>query len=84
MPKKQAVMVGRTLAETANLDKPDDVDDGAMQRTALRKENNTSQELSTVLDSLSRLADLEKRISGLEKENQYDTMVSKEKPRANE
>jgi hypothetical protein len=42
--------------------------------------NASSQELSTVLDSLSRLADLEQRIAGLEKENKYDRMKEVENP----
>ena len=47
---------------------------------ATHNRNASSQELSTVLDSLSRLAELEQRISGLEKENKYDKMVEKEHP----
>lgn len=46
--------------------------------------HKSKQELSTVLDSLSRLADLQNRISNLEKENQYDHMKSMEKPSANQ
>jgi hypothetical protein len=47
---------------------------------AARNKNSSSQELSTVLDSLSRLAELEQRISGLEKENKYDKMLAQENP----
>ena len=47
---------------------------------ASHNRNASSQELSTVLDSLSRLAELEQRISGLEKENKYDKMVEREHP----
>jgi len=47
---------------------------------ASHNRNASSQELSTVLDSLSRLAELEQRISGLEKENKFDKMVEREHP----
>lgn len=46
--------------------------------------NHSSQELSTVLDSLSKLADLEQRISGLERENQYDKLLTMEVPPAHQ
>ena len=39
-----------------------------------------SQELSTVLDSLNRLAELEQRITSLEKDNKYDQMKALEQP----
>mmetsp|Transcript_30485 Transcript_30485/g.51034 ORF Transcript_30485/g.51034 Transcript_30485/m.51034 type:complete len:395 (+) Transcript_30485:186-1370(+) len=99
LPKKHAIMIGKTLEEfeasqpppTANLDDPRDaeINDEAMQksetlRMQYQNKNSSSQELSTVLDSLSRLADLESRISGLEKENKYDTMKARERPAANE
>ena len=45
--------------------------------------NGPSQELSNVLDSLSKLAELEKRITSLERDNEYDVLANKDKPSAN-
>lgn len=98
IPKKQAVMVGKTLDEI-ELKKGDDgpteeerldseVNDDILRRASQRKAlngkapNQSSQELTTVLDSLSRLAELEQRISSLEKDNRYDAMLAKENPPA--
>ena len=39
----------------------------------------SKKELATVLDSLNKLADLEQRISTLEANNQYESLISKEK-----
>ncbi len=65
-----------------------EINDSLMQKTQERKMvkqgHGSNQELSTVLDSLSRLAELENRISSLEKENQYDNMLAQEKPSANQ
>jgi hypothetical protein len=67
----------------------DEINDELMNRTLNRSStggggggHQSSQELSNVLDSLSKLADLEKRISSLEKENKYDQMVAVESPTA--
>lgn len=98
IPKKQAVMVGKTLDEI-EMKKGDDgpteeerldaeVNDDLLRRASQRKAlngkapNQSSQELTTVLDSLSRLAELEQRISSLEKDNRYDAMLAKENPPA--
>ena len=54
-----------------------------LEKTALNK-GGSSQELNTVLDSLNRLAELENRITSLEKDNKYDQMLSLEKPTANQ
>ena len=45
--------------------------------------NGPSQELSNVLDSLSKLAELEKRITSLERDNEYDVLANRDKPSAN-
>jgi polyhydroxyalkanoate synthesis regulator phasin len=65
----------------------DEINDELMNRTLNRSStggggHQSSQELSNVLDSLSKLADLEKRISSLEKENKYDQLVTLESPTA--
>lgn len=91
LPKKHAVMIGKTIDEieskspTTNQKEIDEINDELMNRT-LNKSNHqsSSQELSNVLDSLSKLADLEKRISSLEKENRHDEMMRKESPTANQ
>jgi hypothetical protein len=99
LPKKQAVMIGKTLeevelaklkesgpSEEERLDA--EINDDVLRRAAQRNTNKgkgphqTSQELTTVLDSLGRLAELEQRISSLEKDNRYDTLMAKENPPA--
>lgn len=99
IPKKQAVMTGKTLEELEMAKRKEtgpsederldsEINDDVLRRAAQRNNNKgkgphqSSQELTTVLDSLSRLAELEQRISSLEKENKYDTMVAKENPPA--
>lgn len=96
LPKKHAIMIGKTLDEiqpgdSSNARKSEDDIDTDINDEMMRKEYNrglnkgtSSQELSTVLDSLSRLAELEQRISGLEKENRYDALVAAEQPGANQ
>lgn len=84
LPKKHAVMIGKTLEEIEGpvenekqAHDDDDINDELLHRS-LRKsqyghagaKHQSSQELNTVLDSLSRLAQLEQRISSLEHENQ--------------
>ena len=49
-----------------------------LQPKGQQQQTSSSQELSTVLDSLSRLADLEQRIAGLERENKYDRLMEAE------
>lgn len=51
---------------------------------ATLQQGGSSQDLHTVLDSLNRLAELESRITHLEKDNKYDQMLSLEKPSANQ
>jgi hypothetical protein len=92
-PKKHAVMVGKTLEEIEQDNSPtnrqhemDEINDELLNKTLNKSAtgHTSSQELSNVLDSLSKLADLEKRISSLEKENKYDELVRKESPTANQ
>lgn len=91
LPKKHAVMIGKTLEEievrspTTKQQEIDEINDELINKTLNKSHNATqSQELSNVLDSLSKLADLEKRISSLEKENKYDQLVALESPTANQ
>lgn len=49
-----------------------------------KHKHKSSQELNAVLDSLSRLADLESRISSLEKDNRHDQLKQLEQPTANQ
>lgn len=67
----------------------DEIDDEEIDRYGrvsqeLAIKNSSSKELSTVLDSLNKLAELEKRITTLEKDNAYDQMLTKDRPAANE
>ncbi len=90
LPKKHAVMIGKTLDEVevkrspTTRDPDDDIRDDLMANTLNKEKHKSSQELNAVLDSLSRLADLEQRISSLEKDNKYDQMQSLERPTANQ
>lgn len=90
LPKKHAVMIGKTLDEVevkkspTTRDPDDDIRDDLMAQTLNKDKHKSSQELNAVLDSLSRLADLEQRITSLEKDNRYDQMQSLEKPTANQ
>lgn len=82
--KKNAVMLGKTLAEVESKGKQsDEYEEDPEQPTTgkgMNRGGGGSQELSTVLDSLSKLAELEKRISSLEKDNVYEQMMDKERP----
>mmetsp|Transcript_38800 Transcript_38800/g.77295 ORF Transcript_38800/g.77295 Transcript_38800/m.77295 type:complete len:535 (+) Transcript_38800:178-1782(+) len=88
LPKKHAVMIGKTLEEYQSEIPPKTVNivghssemDSELIHSGALPKNDSHQDLSTVLDSLSRLADLEQRIAGLEKENQYDRMRVLESP----
>lgn len=77
--KKEAVMAGKTLdsidpATFVTAEKPGSSSNAlGMSRQVSRG----SQELATVLESLGKLADLEKRISSLETYNAYDSVVAK-------
>lgn len=95
-PKKNAVMLGKTLAEVEvgyerEVEEDDDINDKLMHASNTRKKGQSmpkqtagSQELNTVLDSLNRLQELESRITSLEKDNKYDLMMAKEKPTADQ
>jgi len=85
LPKKQAVMIGKTVAEyeaskpkMKSIPDPDRFIDDNLMSGLQKGQQTSSQELSTVLDSLSRLADLEQRIAGLERENKYDRLMETE------
>jgi hypothetical protein len=78
IPKKNAVFLGKTLAEVEREDgdrretPDDDINDTLMhneykRRNPTAKTTAASGELNTVLDSLSRLQELENRITSLEK-----------------
>ena len=94
--KKQAVMVGKTLEEieaerlaAEQGDGPASDDRGASaaaKKKAQQQQQATgsSQELSNVLDSLNKLAELESRITSLEKDNMYEKILSQERPAAND
>lgn len=98
LPKKNAIMLGKTLAEVEveqDMDRDEDADinDKLMKSSALRKSGAnkamqqqaaSSQELNTVLDSLNRLQELESRITSLETDNKYDLMTAKERPTADQ
>jgi hypothetical protein len=68
IPKKQAVMIGKTIAEFESQNRPlvdtydpdSEIDDKAMKKVLNKGNRNqqSSQELSTVLDSLNRLAEV--------------------------
>eukprot|EP01041_Mallomonas_annulata_P009140 gene9140-18942_t len=77
--KKAAVLTGRTLAElNYSVDKvtrDSGGGGGAHTRTYTRPPaTGQARELSTVMDSLTKLAELERRISSLEKDNAYEEM----------
>jgi len=85
--KKQAVMIGKTLEEIEmmkNNPETDSEDRGSKKFNPQLSSRNSNSELNTVLDSLNKLADLEKRITSLEKDNEYDVLLSKERGTANE
>jgi hypothetical protein len=92
IPKKHAVMSGKALdtlalpAQSQQVEPDEDVTDEMMLRatTGNKKSRQAAQELTTVLDSLSRLAELEQRISSLEHENRYDELLAKESPTVNQ
>lgn len=79
------IHAGKTIAEyEASKPKlrpspdPDRFIDDQLMSGLQKGQQTSSQELSTVLDSLSRLADLEQRIAGLERENKYDRLMETE------
>ena len=86
--KKHAVMLGKTLEDfekekhhsttRSPTGYSDDFEAPSQPETIRRGKG--SGELSTVLDSLNKLAELEKRITSLEKDNAYDQLLEREKP----
>jgi hypothetical protein len=81
--KKHAVMLGKTVTEyeeemRSPTGYPDDFEASSRPETLKRGGNN--QELSAVLDSLNKLSELEKRITSLEKDNQYEQLLERERP----
>ena len=84
--KKQAVMIGKTLSEIEMPDEDDDGrDSGGMNisrqgSSGPQGRGDKNSELTSVLDSLGKLAELERRITTLEKDNEYDFIMQKEKP----
>jgi hypothetical protein len=84
--KKQAVMIGKTLNEIEMPDEEDDDGRGSNGMNISRQGSSGTQgrgdnnELTSVLDSLGKLAELERRITTLEKDNEYDFIMGKEKP----
>ena len=81
--KKNAVMIGQTLGEieAAEQEKLRSSEGQRPIKRAPAREQKPS-ELSGVLDSLNKLADLEGRITSLEKDNVYERMVQSERPSA--
>lgn len=90
LPKKHQVMLGKTLDEVEVKRSPttrtgEHDDDNEIRDDLMNKDKHkSSQELNAVLDSLSRLADLESRISSLEKDNRHDQLKQLEQPTANQ
>lgn len=94
--KKQAVMVGKTLEEIEaehlaqeECEGPASHGPGAGSSSSSKKAKvaaavGNSQELSNVLESLNKLAELENRITSLEKDNVYEKMLSSERPKVND
>lgn len=96
--KKQAVMVGKTLeeieeeriaAEGGGGPASHDEAHGGSSSSAAKKAKvqaavGNSQELSNVLESLNKLAELENRITSLERDNVYEKMISQERPKVSD
>jgi len=92
--KKQAVMIGKTLEEieaerlaAEEGGDPASNDDGARKKRAqaiAQQQGGSAQELSNVLDSLNKLAELESRITSLEKDNVYEKILQQERPAVND
>lgn len=103
LPKKHAVMIGKTLAEIETKSgkgspsralTEDERIDAEMDPKLIQKhlygdqqttqKAKSAEELNNVLSSLHKLSELEKRISLLEQDNQYDALLSLESPSANQ
>jgi hypothetical protein len=89
--KKHAVMVGKTVGEyeaersRATTGSPTGYSEDfeSPSRPETKKRGGNNQELSAVLDSLNKLAELEQRITSLEKDNQYEQLLDRERPNVN-
>lgn len=82
--KKSAVMSGKTLQD---MEEEERVRTAELEAQGVKpKKRGVSQkkstELSNVLESLDKLAELENRITTLEKDNVYERMVQQERPSA--
>lgn len=90
--KKQAVMIGKTLEEieaerqAASLDlaSADGPKASSMKKSKAAQAVGNSQELSNVLESLNKLAELENRITSLERDNVYEKILQQERPAVND
>ena len=91
--KKQAVMIGKTLEEIEaelRAAKDQDLANGRSSLSPSKKKQphvtatGNAQDLSNVLDSLNKLAELESRITSLEKDNVYERMLQQERPAVND
>jgi hypothetical protein len=92
-PKKNAVLLGKTLDETDlqsskifkrgkdNSSSSDSVDRDIERytQTSGKTNNNANKDLMNVLNSLQKLSELENRISSLETNNEYASLLNDEK-----
>jgi hypothetical protein len=81
--KKTAVMSGKTLQEVENEERARTAEleaSGVVQPK--KRVEKKATELSNVLESLDKLAELENRITTLEKDNVYERMKDQERPGA--
>ena len=82
--KKTAVMSGKTIQDMEEEERVRTAELEAQgvkpKKRAVSQKKNT--ELSNVLESLDKLAELENRITTLEKDNVYERMIQAEKPSA--
>lgn len=92
--KKQAVMIGKTLEEIEAEQRAAEEGAGPATSSQSKKkavsgrqqqpQDSSTQELSNVLESLNKLAELENRITSLERDNVYEKMVAQERPAVND
>lgn len=83
--KKTAVMSGKTLQDVEDEERVRTAELEATGQAKPKKragKPKESSELANVLESLDKLAELENRITTLEKDNVYERMVQQEKPSA--
>jgi hypothetical protein len=84
---KQGVMAGKTLKDIAREEeeakmKLSKQNTGPVKQAEWVKKANKPTELSNVLDSLNKLAELETRITSLETDNKYEQLKNQERPSA--